>query len=211
LHPQKLGMRSAAMIHPQYHVEVSKIMSKIPRHKGVKYGTMGADASAWVSVDDLARAGRLMGCEQDLIEVAKTSEKRKKTRFEVRVQGNGCFVRSTRKHTGLQLKAMYGGRDRASEVHLAGPLQKPHQLLRDGVHRSPAAATMAIFASHQLEECERHCLPPARSICSSRQPTPRSRHFQWNRHPHHSRTAVMKKERSPCQIYLPFPNEPSFV
>ena len=159
MHPQKLGMRSATTIRPQYHEEVSKIMRKIL--------ILGADDSAWVSVDDLARAGKLMGCEQDLIEVAKTSEKRKKTRFEVRVQGNGCFVRSTRKHTGLQLKAMYGGRDRASEVHLAGPLQKPHQLLRDGVHRSPAAATMAIFPSHQLEECERHCLPPARSATSS--------------------------------------------
>jgi hypothetical protein len=70
-------MRSAATMHPQYHEEVSKIMSKILRHKAVKYGIMGADDSAWLSDDDLARAGRLMGCEQDLIEVAKTSEKPK--------------------------------------------------------------------------------------------------------------------------------------
>jgi hypothetical protein len=88
---------------------------------------------------------------------------------------------------------------------------KPHQLLRDVVHRSPAAATMAIFASHQLEECGRHCLPPARSICSSRQPAPRSRHFQWNRHPHHSRDSRNEKKRSPYEIHFPFPNEPSFV
>jgi RNA:NAD 2'-phosphotransferase (TPT1/KptA family) len=145
-------MRSAATMHPQYHEEVSKIMSKILRHKAVKYGIMGADDSAWVSVDDLARAGRLMGCEQDLIEVARTSEKQGKPWFEVRVQGNGCFVRSTRKHTGLQLKAMYGGRDRASEVHLAGPLQASSASARRSAQESGSSDDGNI------------CFPPARGM-----------------------------------------------
>ena len=202
MHPQKLGMRSAATIHPQYHVEVSKIMSKIPRHKGVKYGTMGADASAWVSVDDLARAGRLMGCEQDLIEVAKTSEK-PKCAFKA-MAASSAPRESTRASSSKPCMVEEIEHQKCTwQDHC-----KPHQLLRDVVHRSPAAATMAIFASHQLEECGRHCLPPARSICSSRQPAPRSRHFQWNRHPHLSRDSRNEKKRSPYEIHFRFQMNP---
>jgi hypothetical protein len=192
-------------MHPQYHEEVSKIMSKILRHKAVKYGIMGADDSAWLSVDDLARAGRLMGCEQDLIEVAKTSEK-PKCAFKA-MAASSAPRESTRASSSKPCMVEEIEHQKCTwQDHC-----KPHQLLRDVVHRSPAAATMAIFASHQLEECGRHCLPPARSICSSRQPAPRSRHFQWNRHPHHSRDSRNEKKRSPYEIHFPFPNEPSFL
>mmetsp|Transcript_39393 Transcript_39393/g.63044 ORF Transcript_39393/g.63044 Transcript_39393/m.63044 type:complete len:636 (+) Transcript_39393:59-1966(+) len=95
---------------PQYHEDLSKQMSKILRHKAEeKYRIMGIDG--WVALSDLMRVGRFaLGSEDDLIQVAKTSEKRGRPRFEIRDQGGrNVFIRATRKHTGCQLRRMYGG------------------------------------------------------------------------------------------------------
>jgi hypothetical protein len=192
-------------MHPQYHEEVSKIMSKILRHKAVKYGIMGADDSAWLSVDDLARAGRLMGCEQDLIEVAKTSEK-PKCAFKA-MAASSAPRESTRASSSKPCmveeiehqKCTWQDHCKSHISFCATECTGVRQQRRWQYLLPTSSRNVSVTASHQLDQYAAAGSQRLAAATSSGTATHTT-----------AGTAVMKK-RSPYEIHFPFPNEPSFV